>query len=370
MPLYSPFRAPHSPLDILQATVEREDRCRWGNGTVATRLVVYRGDPGSGRGGDETRGRMWVRHDGVVLRQEVTVFKTPIQFERLPESQARVLRRVAARRLVASDRFARGAAGPRATRGRPVGGRGGSAHAMIDFENVTRRYGSKVAVDALNLHVPRGELFAFLGPNGAGKTTTIKMMVGLLRPSSGTIRLCGHDISQRQHASNRMLGYVPDVPYLYDKLSGTEFLWFIADMYAMDRADAEQKIAQQVDVFQLHEFVDDLTESYSHGMKQRLAFAAALLHDPPVLVIDEPMVGLDPRSVRLVKDLLKARAAAGQTDLHVHAPAVDRRGNRRPGGHRRSGTLQIPGHDRRAAPAAGHARDVARATVSELHRGH
>ncbi len=184
---------------------------------------------------------------------------------------------------------------------------------MIDFENVTRRYGTKVAVDALNLHVPRGELFAYLGPNGAGKTTTIKMMVGLLRPSFGTIRLCGHDVGQRQTAANRLLGYVPDVPYLYDKLSGTEFLWFIADMYGMERQEAEKKIADQVELFQLQDFVDDLTESYSHGMKQRLAFAAALLHDPRVLVIDEPMVGLDPRSVRLLKDLLKARAAAGQT---------------------------------------------------------
>jgi len=184
---------------------------------------------------------------------------------------------------------------------------------MIDIESVTRKYGSKVAVNNLNLHVPRGELFAFLGPNGAGKTTTIKMMVGLLRPSSGTIRLCGHDVGERQTAANRLLGYVPDVPYLYDKLSGTEFLWFIADMYGMAKQEATRRIAEQIEIFELQNFVDDLTESYSHGMKQRLAFAAALLHDPQVLVIDEPMVGLDPRSVRLVKDLLKARAAAGQT---------------------------------------------------------
>ncbi len=184
---------------------------------------------------------------------------------------------------------------------------------MIQFENVTRRYGEKVAVSELSLEIPAGELFAFLGPNGAGKTTTIKMIVGLLRPSSGVIRLCGHDVVASDGGANRLLGYVPDVPYLYDKLSGREFLQFIADMYDLDRRLAAEKIAEQIETFSLHDFVDDLTESYSHGMKQRLAFAAALLHDPEVIVIDEPMVGLDPRGVRLVKDLLRAKAAAGQT---------------------------------------------------------
>ncbi|MGD9721369.1 MAG: ABC transporter ATP-binding protein [Pirellulales bacterium] len=184
---------------------------------------------------------------------------------------------------------------------------------MIEFEHVTRRYGEKVAVDDLTLAIPRGELFAFLGPNGAGKTTTIKMVVGLLRPSTGTIRLCGHNVVTNSGDANSLLGYVPDVPYLYDKLSGREFLQFIAEMYGLDRSALRRKIEEQIDIFGLREFVDDLTESYSHGMKQRLAFAAALLHDPKVLVIDEPMVGLDPRSVRLVKDLLRAKAAAGQT---------------------------------------------------------
>ncbi|MEX0977812.1 MAG: ABC transporter ATP-binding protein, partial [Pirellulales bacterium] len=170
-----------------------------------------------------------------------------------------------------------------------------------------------VAVCGLSLQIPPGELFGFLGPNGAGKTTTIKMMVGLLRPSSGTIRLCGYDVGQRQLAANRLLGYVPDVPYLYDKLSGMEFLQFIADMYGLDKPTASDKIAEQIDAFGLGDFVEDLTESYSHGMKQRLTFAAAMLHDPKVLVIDEPIVGLDPRGVRQVKDLLRAKAAGGQT---------------------------------------------------------
>lgn len=184
---------------------------------------------------------------------------------------------------------------------------------MIQFENVSRKYGSKVAVSELNLEIPTGELFAFLGPNGAGKTTTIKMVVGLLRPSAGTIRLCGQDVSAATSAANRLLGYVPDVPYLYDKLTGTEFLQFIAGMYGLSKRETQDKIAAQIAAFELQDFVADLTESYSHGMKQRLAFAAAMLHDPRVLVIDEPMVGLDPRSVRLVKDLLRAKAAAGQT---------------------------------------------------------
>jgi ABC-2 type transport system ATP-binding protein len=184
---------------------------------------------------------------------------------------------------------------------------------MIQFENVSRRYGDKIAVADLTLEIPRGELFAFLGPNGAGKTTTIKMIVGLLRPSAGTIRICGHDVAASKGAANRLLGYVPDVAYLYDKLSGREFLRFIADMYAIEPRRAAERIEQQIDVFGLGDFVDDLTESYSHGMKQRLTFAAALLHEPRVLVIDEPMVGLDPRSVRMVKDLLRANAAAGQT---------------------------------------------------------
>jgi ABC-2 type transport system ATP-binding protein len=184
---------------------------------------------------------------------------------------------------------------------------------MIQFDNVTRRYGTKVAVAQLNLEIPAGELFALLGPNGAGKTTAIKMIVGLLQPSSGTIRLCGHDVSQNHSAANRLLGYVPDVPYLYDKLSGSEFLQFIADMYGMDHRESASRIGQQIDLFEMHDFVEDLTECYSHGMKQRLAFAAAMLHDPKVLVIDEPMVGLDPRSVRMVKDLLRSKTAAGQT---------------------------------------------------------
>lgn len=184
---------------------------------------------------------------------------------------------------------------------------------MIEFDHVSRSYGSKRAVDDLSLAVLRGELFALLGPNGAGKTTTIKMLVGLLRASHGAIRVCGHDMSHSPREAHLHLGYVPDEPCLYDKLTGREFLWFIADMFGMPPHVTQRRIADEIEHFELFEFVDDLTERYSLGMKQRLVFAAALLHDPSVLVLDEPMVGLDPRSVRIVKDLLHEKTQQGMT---------------------------------------------------------
>jgi len=182
---------------------------------------------------------------------------------------------------------------------------------MIRFDEVTRTYGPKVAVDHLTLEVRPGELFAFLGPNGAGKTTAIKMLTGLLRPTSGTVSVCGYDTSARTRDAARYLGFVPEEPFLYDKLSGREFLEFAADMRGFVASEKAERIERQKDLFGLAEFFDDLTETYSHGMRQRWVFAAAMLHDPPVLVVDEPMVGLDPKSVRLVKDLLRARASAG-----------------------------------------------------------
>jgi ABC-2 type transport system ATP-binding protein len=184
---------------------------------------------------------------------------------------------------------------------------------MIEIEQVTRRYGKKTAVDCLSLSVCPGEVFAFQGPNGAGKTTTIKMMVGLLQPGSGTIRICGHDVVRQHRRANLRVGYVPDQPHLYDKLSGRETLEFIAQMYGLSQAEVEKNVAQQIATFELADFVDQLTENYSHGMKQRTVFAAALVHRPQVLILDEPMVGLDPRSMRLVKDLLREQAAAGVT---------------------------------------------------------
>jgi ABC-2 type transport system ATP-binding protein len=184
---------------------------------------------------------------------------------------------------------------------------------MIRFQNASRYYGRKLAVDDLTLSVPRGELFALLGPNGAGKTTTIKMLTGLLRPSAGNIEVCGLDMVSRTREAVQCLGYVPDESFLYEKLSGREFLQFVAEMRGLGRAETAARIARETETFDLSSFLDDLAETYSHGMKQRLVFAAACLHDPAVLVVDEPMVGLDPLSTRRVKDVLCQRARAGAT---------------------------------------------------------
>jgi ABC-2 type transport system ATP-binding protein len=194
---------------------------------------------------------------------------------------------------------------------------------MIELIDVTRNYGEKTAVDGLSLAIPQGELFAFLGPNGAGKTTTIKMLVGLLRPTAGEVRVAGVDVVTHPREANRRMAYVPDEPHLYDKLTGREFLEFIAEAYGMPAAGAAAGIAEQIETFGLESFVDQLGESYSHGMKQRLVFAAAMLHRPQVLIVDEPMVGLDPRSMRMVKDLLRERARQGMTIfMSTHTLAV------------------------------------------------
>ena len=184
---------------------------------------------------------------------------------------------------------------------------------MIELEKVTRHYGQKVAVDDLSLKVPHGELFAFLGPNGAGKTTTIKMLTGLLRPTSGTVQICGLNIADDTRSVTRLLGYVPDEAIPYGKLSGREFLEFVGQMREMPLDVISARIERETRDLQLGDFIDSLTETYSHGMRQRLCLASALLHDPRVLIVDEPTVGLDPRSVRMVKDLLRGRADAGTT---------------------------------------------------------
>jgi ABC-2 type transport system ATP-binding protein len=184
---------------------------------------------------------------------------------------------------------------------------------MIELEHVTKKYGNKTAVDDLSLAVGRGELFAFLGPNGAGKTTTIKLMCGLLFPTAGAIRIGGFDLRDRGREARQLISYVPDQPYLYEKLTGREILQFVADMYGLPRDRAGRRTAEMIETFALGDFVDDLTEQYSHGMRQRTVFASALLHEPDVLIVDEPTVGLDPRSVRLLKDLLRREAARGVT---------------------------------------------------------
>ncbi len=184
---------------------------------------------------------------------------------------------------------------------------------MIEIENVTKRFGEKVAVDRLSLTVASGEFFAFVGPNGAGKTTTIKMIVGLLRADEGTVRICGQDIQKNAAAAKALLSHIPDQPYLYDKLTGREFLEFVARMHRIEPAKARRKIEELTDLLSLRDYLDDLAEGYSHGMKQRVVIASAIVHEPKVIVVDEPMVGLDPRSVRVVKDLLHGLSQAGAT---------------------------------------------------------
>jgi ABC-2 type transport system ATP-binding protein len=184
---------------------------------------------------------------------------------------------------------------------------------MIDLEHVTKHYGYKVAVSDLTLRVDRGEVFAFLGPNGAGKTTTIKLMCGLLFPTTGRIRIAGYDLKDQGAKARQLISYVPDQPFLYEKLTGREVLRFIADMYGMDADRARARIENMIALFDLQTFIDDLTERYSHGMRQRTVFAAALLHEPKALIVDEPTVGLDPLNIRLLKDLLRREAQSGVT---------------------------------------------------------
>lgn len=184
---------------------------------------------------------------------------------------------------------------------------------MIQLDHVTKSYGTKTAVSDLCLDIGPGELFAFLGPNGAGKTTTIKMMCGLLFPTSGTVRIGGFDMRTHGDQARPLLSYVPDQPYLYEKLTGREFLQFISEMYGLPPEYGRERIATVIRQFGLEAFVDDLTERYSHGMRQRTVFASALVHEPKVLIVDEPTVGLDPYSVRQFKDLMRQQAAAGTT---------------------------------------------------------
>jgi ABC-2 type transport system ATP-binding protein len=192
---------------------------------------------------------------------------------------------------------------------------------VIELRGVTKLFGTKRAVDRLDLTVRAGELNAFLGPNGAGKTSTIKMICGLLSPSGGTVRVGGHDAASPE--ARQLLGYVPDQPYLYDKLTGREFLRFVVEMYGMDRFRAMARIDELIETFEMADFIDDLCENYSQGMKQRVVFASALVHDPKVLVVDEPLVGLDPRSARIVKNLFVSQARGGAAVLmSIHLLAI------------------------------------------------
>ena len=182
---------------------------------------------------------------------------------------------------------------------------------MIKLTNLTKIYGKLTAVNHINLEVGSGEIFGFLGPNGAGKTTTIRMITGLLQPTEGTAVIGGYDIQREPIQAKAITGFIPDRPYIYDKLTATEFMHFTASLY--DLTDARNRITGLLELFGLVDWMDELVENFSHGMKQRLVMASALLHEPGVLVVDEPMVGLDPRGARLVKDIFKDLASKGVT---------------------------------------------------------
>jgi ABC-2 type transport system ATP-binding protein len=182
---------------------------------------------------------------------------------------------------------------------------------LIQTQALSKRYGDKLAVNNVSLEVQAGEVFGFLGPNGAGKTTTIKMIVGLLQPTSGTIRVTGYDVQTQPLLAKASSGYVPDTPNLYGKLTGRELLRFVGDLYSLDRQRLAQRSEELLRVLDLTEAADQTIDSYSHGMQQKASLAAALMHDPKVLVLDEPTVGLDPKSARLIKDILRQMADRG-----------------------------------------------------------
>ena len=182
---------------------------------------------------------------------------------------------------------------------------------MIELIELTKRFGQLVAVDHINLHVKQGEIFGFLGPNGAGKTTTIKMLVGLLKPTSGRALIDGYDVVAHPMEAKRVVGFIPDQPFLYEKLTGVEFLKFIGSLFGMKKDEIQPRISDLLGLFELDGWRDELIESYSHGMKQRLVMSSALLHNPKLIIVDEPMVGLDPKGINLVKRIFRQKSEEG-----------------------------------------------------------
>jgi len=184
---------------------------------------------------------------------------------------------------------------------------------MLELRGLGKRYGGFTAVRGIDLRVRAGEVFGFLGPNGAGKTTTIRMVSGVLEPSVGTVLVGGHDLRREPREAKRLMGYIPDRPFLYEKLSGGEFLRFVAGLWGQEGPETEARADRLLSLFSLADWKDELIESYSHGMRQKLLISSALLHQPRLIVVDEPMVGLDPRSARILKDLFRTFADEGGT---------------------------------------------------------
>ncbi len=226
---------------------------------------------------------------------------------------------------------------------------------MIELTALTKRYGTFTAVNAIDLIVPKGELFGFLGPNGAGKTTTLRMLAGILRPTSGTARIGGIDVATDPMAAKAMLGYIPDRPFIYEKLTGAEFLRFVAGLYSQNGKVIEHRGHELLALFDLDEWRDELVESYSHGMRQKLIISSAFIHKPQVIVVDEPMVGLDPKATRILKDLFAEYTRRGHTvmmsthTLEVAETMCDRIGIMQGGTIRALGTMD----ELRAASATG-----------------
>ena len=186
---------------------------------------------------------------------------------------------------------------------------------MIELKELTKHYGKFTAVNSISLEIPRGTLYGLLGPNGAGKTTTMRMIAGILRPTSGSVTVAGYDVVTRPMEAKQRLGFIPDRPFVYDKLTGAEFLRFVAGLYGQSGSEIDRRIDELLELFELAPWKHELTESYSHGMRQKLIISSALVHRPEVIVVDEPMVGLDPKSARLLKDIFRHFVDRGGTVL-------------------------------------------------------
>jgi ABC-2 type transport system ATP-binding protein len=199
-------------------------------------------------------------------------------------------------------------------------------HNMIELKNLTKRYGNTLAVNNLNLSVSKGEIYGFIGPNGAGKTTTIRIMGGVLAPTEGLVVIDGINMADDPEGVKRRIGFIPDRPFIYEKLTGMEFMRFSADLYGLDERVFMDKAQTMLKKFAIFNWADELIESYSHGMKQRLIISSALLHDPTVIIVDEPMVGLDPAAIKMVKNMFRELSRGGMTifmSTHTLAVAED-----------------------------------------------